>query len=98
MINGNLNDFMDTLFWGEELEVIFRDVGYFIQGYYKNIGTESQVAHLEMFALDGGEDSDVIVWQMDDRSMSACATAFLRAKVWDGMDFYQAEREIEWVG
>lgn len=54
--------------------------------------------HLEMFALDGDEDSDPIVWQMDDYSMSKCATAFLRTKVWDGMDFYQAEREIEWVG
>ena len=96
MINGNLQMFLDTLYLLEDLEVIFRGREYLIQGWTENIGSPNQFSHIEMFRTDEVEEG--YDFQCDAPTNTQCATAFLRAKVWDGMDFYQAEREIEWVG
>ena len=93
MIGDNLDDFLDMLFWGEELEVEFRGKRYFIQGYYKELHSRKPVAHMEVFATDSGD----FLWEMDSPSMSVCASAFLNAEIWSGMSFVRAEPEIEWL-
>ena len=94
-----MESLLETLFWGEELEVEFRGSRYFIQGYYKEGEAGGQVAHMEAFTIEHPTlGAGHFLWQMDAAAMSVCATAFLRAKIWDGMDFIRAEREIEWIG
>lgn len=40
MINGDVKEFVDTLFTGQDPEVVFRGRHLFIHGYYKNLGTK----------------------------------------------------------
>ena len=96
MINGDLAYFLDKLYLLEDLEVVFRGRQYLIQGWTENIRKPGQFSHIEMFRTDEVEDD--YDFYLDAPTNTQCATALLRAKIWDGMDFYQAEREIEWVG
>lgn len=98
MINGNLQEFVDTLYTGQDLEVLFRGRHLFIQGYYENVGTPKQFAHMEMFDYDNMKDYDDYIWVKDGPNLSDLATEFMQAKIWDGMAFDEAEREIEWIG
>lgn len=98
MINGDVTEFIDTLYTGQDLEVMFRSRHLFIQGYYENLGTPEQIAHMEMFDYNHMKDLDDYIWVKEGKSLSELATEFLQAKVWDGMAFDEAEREIEWIG
>ena len=97
MINGNLGAFIDALFTGQDLEVLFRGRHYFIHGHYENIGEANQFAHLEMFDYDHMKGYDDHVWSNDGPHLSYLASEFLQARIWDGMTFDEAEREIEWI-
>ena len=48
---------------------------------------------MEVFEIQGGD----FLWEMDAPTMSACATSFLNAEVWDGKSFVCAEPEVEWL-
>lgn len=98
MINGDVTEFVDTLYTGQDLEVSFRGKHYFIQGYYRNYGTPEQLAHMEMFDYDNMRDLGDYIWVKEGKSLSELVTEFLQAKVWDGVAFDEAEREIEWIG
>lgn len=96
MINGNLKCFLETLFLLEDLEVKFHGREYLIQGWTENIGKPNQFSHIEMFRIDdaaAGYD-----FQFDAPTNAECVRTFLQTKLWDGMDFNQAEPEIEWMG
>ena len=97
MINGNLQEFVNTLFTGRDLEVMLRGRHLFIQGYHANYGTPKQHAHMEMFGCDNMRDYDDFIWAKDGANLSELATEFMQAKVWDNMAFDEAEAEIEWI-
>ena len=98
MINGNLSAFMDSLALGMELEVLFREKRYFIQGWDFSYDDPDVGPHIEMFEiLENGYGGDY-VFTYDGASRGECTEAFLAAKLWDGMTFDEAESEIEWVG
>lgn len=94
MIGKDLEEFLKMLFWGEELEVGFRGNRYLVQGYHKGLHSKEPVAHMEVFEIT----SDDVLWELDAPKMSACASAFLNAEIWDGMSFVCAEPVMEWLG
>ena len=97
MINGNLQAFLDKLALGMELEVSFRGKNYLIQGWDWSETDAGTGPHIEMFEL--GEDFERdYEFRYDGVSRGECTEVFLAAKIWDGMTFNEAEREIEWVG
>ena len=98
MINGDMKAFVDTLFTGQDIEVLFREKHYFIHGYYVNYGTAEQYAHMEMIDYDNISDREDFIWAQDGTILSDLAAKFLQARIWDGMTFDEAEREIEWIG
>ena len=51
------------------------------------------VADMEAFEIPSGD----FLWEADAATMSACATSFLNAGVWDGLSFVRAEQEVEWL-
>lgn len=97
MIDTALGGFLDKLSLGEELEVSFRGRRYLIQGWDWSDDDPSAGPHIEMFDLGDDPERDY-EFRYDASSRSECTRAFLEAKIWDGMDFNQAEPEIEWIG
>ena len=98
MINGNLSAFMDSLALGMELEVLFREKRYFIQGWDFSYDDPDVGPHIEMFEILGNGYAGDYAFTFDGKSRGECTEAFLAAKVWDDMTFAEAEPEIEWVG
>lgn len=98
MINSNLSAFLDELALGMELEVTFRGKRYFIQGWDFSEDDPAVGPHIEMFEILPDDRAGDYVFRYDGPSRGDCTRAFLAAKIWDGMDFNQAEHEIEWVG
>ncbi|MCL2046044.1 MAG: hypothetical protein FWG88_06625 [Oscillospiraceae bacterium] len=93
MINGNVNEFLDTLSTGQELVFAYKNRKLFLQGWYEN-GKHFMV-------LDQWESSIIpfegYIWEVSADSMYECAEAFLDAPIFDGKKFWEVERQIEWL-
>ena len=90
MINGDLNEFIDSLNYGCEMYFVFQNTKYFIQGWYKD-----QIAYL---VLDNQDiPFEGYIWEYKAKTMKECAIAFLKTKLFDNKTFYEVEREITWV-
>ncbi len=90
MIDGNPNEFIDGLHYGDERFFLFRGRKYFIQGY-----SEKGRRILEMFTIDS--DVDVIKWEAFSLNKHYPVEAFEKAKIFDGKSFWEVENEIQWV-
>ena len=97
MIDGNVNEFVDGLYYGDERWVLYKGVKYFIQGWVKNDNFT-----LVMDQMDPEPPNPtpyVPLWTMtkpyDKRG--EVVEAFLTAPLWGGRTFMQAEREMKWV-
>lgn len=90
MINGSLDDFIDGLYYGQEMLFVFKGQRFFVQGWVKDGRAEMNVQ------LPDSQDAPY-VWQCDAEKMSECAERFLDAALWDGRRFYDVENEITWI-
>lgn len=90
MINGNITDFIDKLYYGEELLFEYNSKIYFIQGWIKD-GKACMV--LDEQKEEAFED---YLWECKKNSMRDCAEEFLSAKLWENKDFLQIEKEVFW--
>ena len=99
MIDGNVNEFVDNLYYGTEMYFLFRGRKYFIQGWYEN--------SLHYLALDYDYQTEpynvkdpscqTYVWEFSSEDPGECVQAFLNAPIWDGETFYKVEGEITWT-
>lgn len=90
MINGNIKDFLDSLYIGQELLFSYKEVKYFIQGWTKDNGEK----HLECWEY---ETQSPFLWEADGPSMSALANSFLDAPLWDGKTLEEIEACVTWL-
>lgn len=90
MINGNITEFIDKLYYGEELLFEYQKETFFLQGWTKD--------DLAQMVLDHQTDEpfEKYIWECSKPSMRECAEAFLNASIWGGKCFYQIEREVIW--
>ncbi len=88
MKNGNVNEFVDHIHYGDELWIIYRGRKFLLEGW-TNDGT------LDLCLFEVAENGEMHVWKGDTHHYSV--EAFLRAEIWDGRSFWEAEQEIEWV-
>lgn len=91
MIDGNVNEFVDHMRYGDELIFMFRGQKFFIQGYIEN---EKATLYLDRWEPPS---ADYILVEEGSDAKHYPVEEFLKAKVWDGMDFWQAEGEMTWV-
>ena len=99
MIDGNVTEFVDNLYYGSEMYFIFRGKKYFIQGW-----VEDSVHYL---VLDYDYESEVFesenpncnkyIWEYSSINPAECVQAFLDAPLWDGKKFYDVEGEMTWA-
>ena len=90
MKNGNINDFISTLYYGGELLFDYSGKEYFIQGWVKD-GNSRMV--LDQLNPPGNED---YLWDYTFDTMRECAEKFLNDPIWDGKSFLEIEKEVTW--
>lgn len=93
MINGNISEFIDQLYFGQEIVFVYRKKKYFIQGWWSDDKAETTMVLTE----ENDEPFTGYLWEYHAKKMSECAEAFLRAQIWDGKDFLQIEQDVEWA-
>jgi len=93
MIDGKLTDFIDSLYYGQEMVFMYQDVKYFIQGWWND---DTTIATLVLDIVNT-EPFSGYLWEHHDKSMIKCAESFLAAPIWEGKDFIQIEADVTWV-
>jgi hypothetical protein len=88
MIDGNIKDFMDNLYYGEEMLIEYHHVRYFIQGWWKDV-----LYHLEIWDYSNPENYE---WHCEYPTQEACVEAFLKMPHWNGKTFDEVENELIW--
>lgn len=90
LINGNIKDFIDKLYYGDELWFTYNNVKYMIQGYLED---ETYNLYLLMPYSEGKGYS----WICKGTKDSYPVNDFLNAPIFDGKSFMEVEQNIEWV-
>lgn len=88
MRNGNINEFVDHIYYGDELWFVYKNTKYFLEGLCIN-----GINKLRLYEIkeNGAEYS----WSVVGHGYPA--ESFLNAKIFDGKTFWEVEKEIEWV-
>ena len=90
MINGNPQEFVDTLYLGEEILFEYRHQRLFAQGY--NLSKNEAVFRIDRWIPEPLET----VYECYNTSVSKCVERFLEEKFFEGRTFWEVEKEIEW--
>lgn len=90
MINGDVNEFVDGLHYGDERFFIYAGDKYFLQGYYVDGKPMLELYVIENPAVD-------FEWRMISDDDKYPVEAFENAKIFNGKSFWEVEKEIEWV-
>ena len=90
MINGNIDEFMDKLWDGEEVIYTYNGKKYFSQGYNREDGTYR-------FELQLWEPYAETLWFIEGLERQESLDAFLKEPLFDGKTFWEVEKVIEWV-
>lgn len=92
MIDGKMTEFLDQLYYGQEIVFLYKGRKYFIQGWWSE---DKSVATMVLEEINDKPFSEYI-WEYHADKMSKCAEAFLLAPIWDGKDFQKIEADVTW--
>lgn len=90
MINGNVDEFLDNLWVGEEVIFTYNGKKYFAQGYTREDG-------VSVHEVQQWEPEEKLIWQMEGLDAETRMSAFQNEQMFDGKSFWQVEKDIEWV-
>ena len=90
MINGNVQAFIEGLYYGDERFFLYNGMKYFIQGYYEN---EKPI--LVLYVLEPADND--FKWQAISDNNDYPVAEFENAKIWGGKSFWEAEKDMTWV-
>ncbi len=90
MINGNLTDFLDKLYTGEELLFEYEGVDFFLQGWYDSGLSIMVLDRLTPPTIDG------YIWHCSCSTMRECAESFLDEPIWKNRKFLEVQNSIIW--
>ena len=90
MKGGELTDFLDRVYYGEELIFLYKDKKYFLQGWWSDDG---KTVEMELCIINENLE---MIWHQKAMKMAVCAERFLSEKLWDGKDFLQAQEDMTW--
>ena len=108
MINGNLEQFLDTGWWNADATIFYKGFIYFLDGYFD----DKDIMHLrimkwraknidnktfeDILGPDGDFTDDSEIW-MEGPNEDALREKFLKAKIWEGKSFWEVEKELAWL-
>ena len=93
MINGKVSDFVDQLYYGQELVFLYQGKKYFIQGWWSDDRTIATLVLEEM----NNQPFIGYLWEYHADEMNKCVNAFLAVPLWDGKTFLQIENDVTWA-
>ena len=94
MRNGDINSFVEHLHFGDELLFNYRGKSYFVQA---GEDLDTHIFHMVLFLYSEYNPASPYIWEYEAKTPQECAEQFLKAKLWDGRTFMDAEYEMEWV-
>lgn len=92
MQNGDVQRFVDDLYYGEELLLRYDNRKFFIQGW-----KDKETYYMEMTEIEADKPDGQVIkkcWSYSASTMRECADAFLNEPLWDGKTFWQAESDM----
>lgn len=89
MINGNIDEFINCIHYGEELWFTFNGETYFLEGMTVN---EKNV----LFLYEMKDDGFSFEWEVE-AGKPFPAEEFLAAKIWNGKNFLEIEADVRWT-
>lgn len=89
MINGNPNRCLEVVASGQDITYKFRGIIYWYQGYNK--GDKFRMEIFKHIPSSPG-----CVWECERNTYLDCYNEFIKAPIFDGKTFWEAEQEIEW--
>ena len=90
MINGDVNEFIDGLYYGDERFFIFDGRKYLLQGYF-----EDEKHILELYIIE--DPNNDFEWRAYSQDKHYPVNEFENAKIFNGKSFWEVEKDIEWV-
>ena len=90
MKNGNVNEFVDQLYYGAELLFVHNGQKFFIQG---QCADNVYTLYLERIT----PPAEDYIWTKSNSAGKYSVDDFLSAPIWDGKTFWEVESEMEWV-
>ena len=90
MRNGNIREFVDKLWCGEELIYTYNGKKYFSQGYVLENGQYR-------FELQQWEPEEKMLRYVEGFDHQSSLDKFLEQPLFDGKKFLEAEADMEWV-
>ncbi len=108
MINGNLEQFLDTGWWNADATLFYQDHIYFFDGYFdekhhmhlrimkwkaKNINNE----RFENVCDSSGKVLDYQCFEMQGNAEEELREKMLKEKIFDGKSFWSVEKELVWL-
>ena len=91
MINGDYNMFINDLYNGQEMNFLYKERKYFIEGSY----TDSTYC-IELYRFVPLLKNPLWI-HSSKNDMSECAKEFMKSKIFDGKTFAEIESEVEWL-
>lgn len=88
MIDGNVNEFVDHIYYGDELWFLYDGKKYFLEGWPRD-------GKLCLCLYEMTEDGKEFVWEGSGSHYPV--EEFLKAKIWNGKSFWAAEQEMQWI-
>ena len=93
MINGNVNEFIENLYYGSEMNFAYADKQYFIEGL-----TENNITSLELYqTVPVTTNEGYCVWKDSSNNSQDRVNNFIHAKIFNGKTFWEVEQEIDWL-
>ena len=90
MIDGNPNEFIEGLHYGDERFFILDGVKYLVQGYSVN-GKPTII----LYALS--PEDKCFDWEVSSNDNNYPVEEFEKAKIFNGKSFWEVEKDIQWV-
>lgn len=88
MKNGDVLEFVDHIYYGDELWFLYKKKKYFLEGWPNN-------GRLDLYLYEMANNEKKYIWK--GNATHYPVKAFLEAKIWDGKSFWDIEQNIEWV-
>ena len=90
MINGDIKEFLDKLYCGEELLFEYENVEYFLQGW-----TENNKAHM-VLDRNSNDTFDGYYWECIKDPMKEYAEESVRRQLWNEKTYADIHNSVIW--
>jgi hypothetical protein len=91
MINGDIDIFIDTIHYGQDIYLAYSGKKFLIDGWWEN-----GIYTLRMVDLDNPKEKSIFNFEISNEDNEIVVNKFLNKKIWNGKSFLEEAKNIEW--